>query len=152
MELSTDLVVKVIVLLTAIVGLYNTANLEEAKPFLVQLVGVASFLVVPGMMLAFLWFTSTMTNMMHRSKETIAYSGSDAEVMYNMTREFWDQGMRQDGLKLAIEHAFRTKQWRVVVRAAEDLNPTSQKDQVLMRAVKVLGGESALGGQSAPVK
>jgi hypothetical protein len=48
MELSTDLVIKIVVLLTAIVGLYKTANIEAAKPFLVQILAAMSVLAMPA--------------------------------------------------------------------------------------------------------
>jgi hypothetical protein len=142
MELSTDLLIKIVVLLTAIVGLYKTANLKIAEPFLLQLFASMSILVVPAAMLGFLWITNTTMKVMERPKPNVSYSGPDAEVMYQISREFWNQQARQDALKLTIERAFETKQWSVIVRASEDLNPTAQRDVVLMRAIKTLGGDA----------
>lgn len=67
--------------------------------------------------------------------------------MYQISHEFWNQQMRQEALKLAIDRAFETKQWDVVVRASEDLNPTSQRDTVLMRAIKTLNGNQVVSGK-----
>lgn len=150
MELSTDLVIKIIALLTAIVGLYKVANIEAAKPFLFQLLAASAILVLPAVMLGFLWITNAMMHMMDRPKATVEYSGADADVMYKISREFWDQKMRQDALKLTLDRAFETKQWGVVVKASEDLNPTSQRDQVLMRVVKTLSGTPMTPSAATP--
>jgi hypothetical protein len=139
-ELSTDLVIKIVVLLTAIIGLYKTANIEIAKPFLVQIYAAVAVLIVPAMMLGFLWITNATIHIMDRPKDAVSYDGPDAEVMYKISREFWDQKMRQEALALVIERAFQTKEWAVIVKASEDLNPTSQRDPILLRAVKLLAG------------
>ena len=153
MELSTDLVIKVVVLLTAIVGLYKAANFETAKPFIEYFLASLSILVVPAAMFGLLFIMKTMTAMMERPlKPPATYDGSDAEVMYKVSLEFWDQKMRQDALKLTIDRAFETKQWGVVVRAAKDLNPTSQTDPVLMRAIKALSGEKAPAPSMQPAQ
>jgi hypothetical protein len=142
MELTTDLVVKVVVLLTAIVGLIKVANIKIAEPFLIQLLSALSILVIPAVMLGFLWISTTTVNMMSRPKSTTNWSGPEALIMYQLTREFWNQSQRQDALKLTIEKAFETNQWSVVVDASRDLNPTSQRDEILMRAIKVLSGKN----------
>jgi hypothetical protein len=142
MELSTDLLIKIVVLLTAIVGLYKAANFEIAQPFVVHLLGALSILVVPGVMLGFLLITNTMQKMMERPKSMATYAGQDAEIMYEISKEFWNQPARQEAIKQTIERAFETKQWAVVVKASADLNPTSQRDEVLMRATKMLKGET----------
>lgn len=142
MEISTDLVVKIVVLLTAVVGLYKAANFETAKPFIEYLFASLSILVVPAAMLGFLLIGKTMTALTAVPEKPLEkYDGPDAEVMYRISRSFWNQAIRQDALKLTIERALETKQWGVVVMAAKDLNPTSQSDPVLMRAVKALAGE-----------
>jgi hypothetical protein len=148
MELSTDLVIKVVALLTAIVGLYKAANMKIAEPFIVHLFAGLSILVVPGAMLGFLWISNAMTKVMERPKPNVSYTGQDAEVMYQISREFWNQQMRQDALKLTIDRAFATKNWLVIVRASEDLNPTSQRDEILLKAIKTLGGDAQVDRKS----
>jgi hypothetical protein len=142
MELSADLVIKVVALLTAIVGLYKVANTKLAEPFVIHLLTGLSILVVPGAMLGFLWISNTMTKVMERPRPSVSYGDADADVMYQISREFWNQPMRQDALKLTIERAFATKDWSAIIRASEDLNPISQRDDVLMRAIKALAGDT----------
>jgi hypothetical protein len=148
MDLSTDLLIKIVIFLTAIVGLYKTANLKIAEPFIAQILAALSILIVPAAMLGFLWIANTTMNMMKMPKSTPSYAGSDAEIMYQISRELWNQQTRQEALKLAIERAFETKQWSVIVQASVDLNPTSQRDAVLMRAIKTLGGRTEVEPKS----
>lgn len=147
MELSTDLLIKIVVLLTAIVGLYKAANLSIAEPFIAQLFASLSILVFPAAMLGFMWITNAMTKVNERPKVSVSYSGSDAEVMYHLTKELRTHQSRQDALKLVIDRAFETKQWGVVVKASEDLIPTTQRDAILMRAIKELKGDKEVSAK-----
>jgi hypothetical protein len=148
MEISTDLVIKVVALLTAIVGLYKAANMKIAEPFIVHLFAGLSILVVPGAMLGFLWISNAMTKVMERPRANVSYTGQDAEVMYQISREFWNQQMRQEALKFTIERAFATKNWSAIVRASEDLaNPSSRR----LWAVRVISRAGNPGGGRAPM-
>lgn len=143
MELTLDLVVKIIALITALVGLYKIANIEAAKPFLEQLFAASAVLIVPFVMLGFLWIGNTAHNLMTSrvsSSQEIDPNAPDAVIMYQISEVFWDQSMRQQALKLVIERAFEARQWDIVVKAAKQLNPTSQTDPILMKAIQTIAG------------
>jgi len=80
-----------------------------------------SALIFPVMMLANLWIVNSLLTHSH---DDIDIGVSEAEIMYQITEKFWNQGERQKALKLTIERAFEAKRFDVVVKAAKDLNPT----------------------------
>lgn len=147
MEISTDLVVKIIVLLTAVVGLYKATQFDAAKPFLEQVFGYLSLLAMPAFILVFYWLFTTTTDMMGSSSEIVIDNhASEAAIMYKLSQEIWNQGKRQEALHLVIEKAMATGQYDVLAQAAAELNPTSQSDPVLMEAIEQLAGTDNLPG------
>lgn len=146
MEISTDLVTKLVVLATALLGLYKIAGADVHDPMGERIREAIGIIIIPAAMLALLWlFTSVLPNMMSSATKyestPINHEADDAEQMLAITQRFWKQDMRQDALKLTIEHALATGRYDIAVEAAADLNPTGQADDVRMRAIKALAGE-----------
>ena len=146
MEISTDLVTKLVVLATALLGLYKVAGADVHDPIGERIREAIGIIIVPAAMLVLLWlFTSVLPNMMTSGTKyeptPINHEADDAEQMLAITERFWNQDMRQDALKLTIDRALATGRYDIAVEAAADLNPTSQADDVRMRAIKALAGE-----------
>jgi len=144
MEISTDLVTKLVVLATALVGLYKVAGADVHDPVGERIREAIGILIVPGAMLALLWlFTSVLPSVARYEPTPINHEADDAEQMLAITKRFWKQDMRQDALKLTIERALATGRYDIAVEAAADLNPTGPADNVRMKAVKALAGEKS---------
>lgn len=147
MEISTDLVTKLVVLATALLGLYKVAGADVHDPIGERIREAIGIVIVPAAMLALLWlFTNVLPNMMTvtttaHQPTPIDPQADEAEQMLAITERFWKQDMRQDALKLTIERALATGRYDIAVEAAGDLNPTDQADDVRMRAIKALAGE-----------
>ncbi|MDF1718837.1 MAG: hypothetical protein P1U75_19555 [Antarcticimicrobium sp.] len=146
MEISTDLVTSLVVLATALLGLYKVAGADVHESMGERIREAIGIIIIPAAMLALLWlFTSVLPNMMSSATKyeptPINHGADDAEQMLAITKRFWKQDMRQDALKLTIEHALATGRYDIAVEAAADLNPTGQADDVRMRAIKALAGE-----------
>ncbi|TMV08534.1 hypothetical protein FGK63_05245 [Ruegeria sediminis] len=144
MDISTDLVVKLIALITTLVGLYKVANIKIAEPLLVQITAALSILLVPAVMLGLLLMMQTFQDMVGRSNRAdIDVNASDAEIMYQISKKFWNQSLRQKVLHLTIDKALDTGRYDVVVKAAGELNPPDQSDEVLLRAAEQLSKDSS---------
>ena len=142
MEISTELVTKLVVLATALVGLYKVVGADVHDPIGARIREAIGIVIVPAAMLALLWlFTSVLPSITKYESTPINHEADDAEQMLAITERFWKQDMRQDALRLTIEHALATDRYDIAVEAAADLNPTGPADDVLMRAVKALAGK-----------
>ena len=153
MELTTDLINKTILLVTALITLYTVAIKSSSKAgedkvgdshltiFLEYFFSALSILIMPSILLIFIWLVTLFGQMVSGSSNIdIDVNAPDAEIMYKISEKFWDQNLRQKALKKTIEKALVTGQYDIVVRAAKDLNPTGQADPVLMRAIDALTG------------
>ena len=141
MQISTELVTQLVVLATALVGLYKVAGADEHNPMGERIREALGIVIVPAAMLALLWlFTNILPTIMKRESIAINHEADEAEQMLAITKQFWKQDMRQEALKLTIEHALATDRYDIAVEAAADLNPTGPADDVRMRAVKALAG------------
>ncbi|WP_298975085.1 hypothetical protein [uncultured Roseobacter sp.] len=139
MEISTELVTKLVVLATALVGLYKVAGADVHDPMGERIREAIGIVIVPAAMLVLLWlFTSVLPSITIYEPTPINHEADDAEQMLAITERFWKQDMRQDALRLTIEHALATGRYDIAVKAAADLNPTGPADDVRMRAVKAL--------------
>lgn len=146
MEISTDLVTKLVVLATALLGLYKVAGADVHGPLSERISEAVGIVIFPAAMLVLLWlFSSVLPNMMSSATRNVPtpidHEADNAEQMLAITERFWKQDMRQDALKLTIEHALATGRYDIAVEAAASLNPISQADDVRMSAIKALAAD-----------
>lgn len=171
MNVDAGFITSIIVLITSIVGLYTaivsikghkTVSEEtrsEFDDFVYFLFSVAKILIVPAVMLGFIWIFNISSSLMGSSatdvggKYKVPNEVLASEKMYLISEQFWNQDMRQKALKKTIERAFLDGNYEVILKAAKELNPTSQTDPVLMRAIDMLAEnepqESSVGKSNA---
>lgn len=155
LEISTDLIIKLVVLATAIIGLIKAANIkldDTSKTALGAIIGMATpfaiMLMFPAFMLIYFWIMGAMQDAaspgrvddVEASSMAQIEDMSDAQIMYLMTKEMWTQSDRQELLKLTIEKALATERYDVLMVAVDDVGSSSEKDEYLRRAILQLAG------------
>lgn len=146
MVLTNELVTQVIVLATAVLGLYKAAGASEHDPIGERVRAVLALIIVPIAMLALLWLFTSLPHFLAGvmlSRPPINPEAQNAEQMMAITERFWNQSMRQDALHMTIERALADGRYDIAIEAANDLNPIGQADDVRMRAIKLLAGLEA---------
>jgi len=165
--MDMDLITKLVLLATAVVGFYTAivsirkSEMKEGDGISVAietaigtLLSVLPVLIFPAALLGFMFlinaYSQYSTNLFQNEGRYAFPDGiSETEQMYLLSTHFWNQEQRQHALHMVIDKALEVRDYEVVLRAAKDLNPTNQADDVLLRAVQQIRGPKELPPSAA---
>lgn len=170
--MSTELVTQLIILATALVGLYKAATFRPAKTedshssesgashsgssiaeMLEPLLGFVGYfgfmLAFPAFIWAFSWITSNMPSSSDRQDEvvySIPYEASDnpskAELMFIAANSISYSSSKGDALEAVVAYALKNNNEKIAILAASSIPHSSRSREQLEKIVQHISSEA----------
>lgn len=159
-----ELITKIIILATAVVGLYKASTFHRGKPTQVrqegqkkassfsdffELIGVFLFMLAfPAFLYAFMWIMSSLPNAISSSSNTnefpiieISKNSPISEVMLTAALNITNSYTRDKQLQSIIKFAISNKDYVTALKAAASISSSVKKDQELEKIIKAVSSE-----------
>ncbi|WP_167631981.1 hypothetical protein [Mariprofundus ferrooxydans] len=176
--MTTELVTQIIILATALVGLYKAATFHRGKSVttngepskakenestfsaLFDLVGVLLFMLAfPAFIWAFSWITSNMTSSSSSEQEyeiaipfTVNSESTTSELMYVSALRIPNIISRGESLTKVVTHSLANKEYRVAILAASAIPNIFTRGKQLERIVDEINKTQISSSKDAPNK
>lgn len=161
--MTTELVTQIIILATALVGLYKAATFHHAKPEasiqegekqskassfsdFFELIGMFLFMLAfPAFLYAFMWIMSSLPNAISSSTSAddlpaieISKESSTGEVMLAAALNITSSHMRNEQLHSVIKYVMSKNDYEAALRAASAISSSYSKNEELGKIISEL--------------
>ncbi|MFA6189717.1 MAG: hypothetical protein WC680_10620 [Sulfuricurvum sp.] len=176
--MTTELVTQIVILATALVGLYKAATFHREKAVttngepskakknestfsaLFDLVGVLLFMLAfPAFIWAFSWITSNMASSSSSKQEykiaipfTVNSESTASELMYASALKIPNTISCGESLTKVVTHSLANKEYRVAILAASAIPNTITRGEQLERIVDEINKIQINSSKNAPNK
>jgi hypothetical protein len=159
-----ELVTQIVILATAIVGLYKAVTFHHNKPEPIQsiegeeakttnsfsdffdLIGIFLFMLAfPAFLYAFMWIMNSLPNAMSSSSNSqeipiveIRATSTSSEVMLAAALNITSSHNRNEQLKKTINHAMSNKDYSTALTAASSISSSFVKNEELEKIIKLM--------------
>ena len=164
--MSLELITQIIILLTALVGLYkaatfhhhkteesntdlNSKNTKSSFSDFFELIGVFLFMLAfPAFMYAFMWIISNLPNSVSKSSSLndlpaieINKNSTDTEIMLASALNISQSYTRDDQLVKIIKLAIQNKDYVTALKAASVISSSNKKDDELKKIINEISNK-----------
>jgi flagellar basal body-associated protein FliL len=168
--MTTELITQLIILATAIVGLYKAATFHRTKPEreneggekqkktglfsdLFDLIGILLFMLAfPAFIYAFMWIMSSLPHSISSSSSTedfpkieISKESTTGEVMLAAALNITNSQARNEQLQGIITYAMSNNDYQTALRAASAISSSYTKNEELEKIIKELASRKEVG-------
>ena len=168
-----ELVTQIVILATAIVGLYKAVTFHHSKPEPAQqiegqepkstsafsdffdLIGIFLFMLAfPAFLYAFMWIMSSLPNAMSSSSNTkeiptveISAASTSSEVMLVAALNITSNHNRNEQLKKTIIYAMSNQDYKTALLAASSISSTYVKNEELEKIIEFMSKPKEINNQ-----